>query len=358
MAYASQFVDDAKVNHILVEGDTGGLELDLVEGRVSLFNMATCHAYFRLKTFNYEAMINNTCAFHFVPGCKGENFTKKLRCAEESPVILDILAEALQEGDLIKLGIVLHAYADTFSHQGFSGLVSKVNDINECQALSPHPWSVWDDVKGFFIGLDKAKFDKLFDAALPAYGHGQALEYPDIPHLWWTYVYDASGEFGGLYAKTVVDNRERYRRAFTQISTHLQKFLELHPEHREAQADFRNSDGKADWNSDGKSDLEPLFQALLHRATHAGRERNWQRLLVEQGFIQAEDEQLIYDPNRWLQAAFLDFEPGRYDNRRVEGARLSPYFAQSEWYQYYRAVKWYKRRFYHYCSKYQLAIPV
>ena len=44
---------------------------------------------------------------------------------------MDILKAALKEGDPIKLGITLHAYADTFSHQGFSGILSKVNDVEE-----------------------------------------------------------------------------------------------------------------------------------------------------------------------------------------------------------------------------------
>ena len=47
-----------------------------------------------------------------------------MRCKEESHVIKDIVNEALGQNDLIKLGIVLHAYADTFVHQGFSGILS------------------------------------------------------------------------------------------------------------------------------------------------------------------------------------------------------------------------------------------
>ena len=133
IAYASQFVDDAKINLIFFNRSSLIFEHDIVENRPALFNMATCHSYFRIKTFNYEAMVNNTCAFHFVPGCKGENFTKKLRCKEESPVILDLLNDVSLEDDLIKLGIVLHTYADTFSHQGFSGMLSKVNDIKNCK---------------------------------------------------------------------------------------------------------------------------------------------------------------------------------------------------------------------------------
>jgi len=50
-------------------------------------------------------------------------------CKKESKIIKSIVEEAVNSADPIKLGITLHAYADTFSHQGFSGIVSKVNDV-------------------------------------------------------------------------------------------------------------------------------------------------------------------------------------------------------------------------------------
>ncbi len=84
-------------------------------------------------------MTGNTAPFHFIPGLRGENFPKRLRCAEESPVITTILDEALDDGNLIRFGLALHPYLDTFSHQGFSGILSKVNDIKNCRALSHIP---------------------------------------------------------------------------------------------------------------------------------------------------------------------------------------------------------------------------
>jgi len=110
-----------------------GVDYDIMDGRPSFFNMATCHSYTRIKTFNYDAMIHNTSAFHFVPGCNGKNFVKKMRCKEGGPVITGVMGETLDQDDLVKLGVVLHAYADTFSHQGFSGLLSKVNDIDQVE---------------------------------------------------------------------------------------------------------------------------------------------------------------------------------------------------------------------------------
>ena len=137
IAYASQYVDDARINHIVVKKELNDLpEYDEIkDGSTHFINMATCHQYEWLKTLNYSAMMNNTCAFHFVPGCEdshGDSFVRKLRCKERSRVIEHIVEETLDDEDLVKFGMVLHPYADTFSHQGFDGFLSKVNNIRNC----------------------------------------------------------------------------------------------------------------------------------------------------------------------------------------------------------------------------------
>ena len=197
IAYASQFVDDAKINLMFLSYTSDLVEHDLVENKPAFFNMATCHAYFRMKTFNYEAMVNNTCAFHFVPGCVGENFTKKLQCKEESPVILDILEDVFLEDDLIKLGMILHAFADSYTHQGFSGMLSKVNDIKNCKAKTKAYLGIVDKILQVLEKFNQKKYDKYFQDIMPAYGHGQAREYADLPNLVWSYEYDYSDEFNG-----------------------------------------------------------------------------------------------------------------------------------------------------------------
>ena len=192
IAYASQFVDDAKINLMYLKEDPGAdIRHDVFDGRHLFLNMATCHSYTRIKTFNYDAMINNTCAFHFVPGCEGNRFPEKLRCKEDSEVTGNIINKAHEQPDPIKLGIVLHAYADTFSHQDFSGLLSKANDIQDCKPISDLPLD-WRDIAykigKFFLKSDM--MDKILDKGLPAYGHGQAAWLPDLPYLTWAYTHD------------------------------------------------------------------------------------------------------------------------------------------------------------------------
>jgi len=343
IAYASQFVDDAKINHVVIAGHIpDDVQYDTIEGKPSFFNTATCHTYTRIKTFNYSAMINNTAAFHFVPGCKGNHFVRKLRCTEAGPVIESILQEALMQDDLVKLGMVLHAWADTFSHQGFSGLLSKVNDIDQVQILN-----------GSGIVIDKFKFilkwlkdavSKEFDLLIPAYGHGQAMIYPDLPYLIWRYAYDFSDEFS-MVLKTsgIIDNRERFKRAFEGISKYLTHYLRDHEQYRGKEADI--------------DCLHGLFDALLIKKMDGGRIRNWQRVLLDQGLLGPDDnDALEYDKDRWLKEAFANFDRKKFDQRKVQGATLRPDFAKSNWYRYYRAVKWYKKRLFYHCEKQGLEI--
>ncbi len=343
MAYASQFVDDAKVNHIVLKENTH-LEHDRIDNKPSFFNMATCHSYFRIKTFNYEAMINNTTAFHFVPGCKGENFSRKLRCAKESPVILDLLQEVLQKDDLIKLGIVLHVYADSYSHQGFSGILSKVNDIKECKVKTKGLPVFFDRVIQLLKRLDRNRYEAFFDSAVPAYGHGQALDYPDRPYLTWSYQYDYSDEFRGSYKRVEINNPKRYKQAFTKIQKHLKAYLENHPQYRDTEIGFQ--------------DFDILMDALVAKTTDGSRERNWRKLLMAQGLFGIGDlDWITYDDTRWLREAFANFEAKKFHERKVEEVELADGFANSHWYRFYLAVKWYKSRFFQYCTKYQLVIP-
>lgn len=345
IAYASQFVDNAKINHIVLHEDPGSsIKHDIIEGKPSFFNMATCHSYIRIKTFCYSSMINNTCAFHFVPGCKGKLFAKKLRCAEASPVIEGILSEALKEDDLVKLGMSLHPYADSFSHQGFSGILSKVNDINDCNPISKIPWGWFDRIKNAAKWIFKDKFDRKFDSLMPAYGHGQAIDYPDLPYLSWSYEYDYSDQFSDSYKYSgKLNNKERYKKAFEKIKKHLEDYLKKYTQYRDEDISFQ--------------DFEVLFDALLAEKTDNGRNRNWRKILISKGFLNKGDHELDYDEYRWLKDAFSNFEEKKYNERKVEGAELDPNFSDSNWYKYYLAVKWYKEQYFMYCSKFELDIP-
>ena len=344
VAYASQFVDDARTNLMFLNQSSPSIEHDIVQNRPAFFNMATCHSYIKIKTFNYEAMVNNTSAFHFVPGYIGENFTKKLRCKEESPVILDILNDVLLEDDLIKLGIALHAYADTFSHQGFSGILSKVNDIKNCRAQGNVDMGILDRILHTFAQVGEGKFLEVFDRIMPGYGHIQAMVFPDIPYLVWSYEYDFSDEFNGSYKRVEIDNKQRYQRAFNCIRSYLEKYLIIHTQYLDKDLKFK--------------DIELLLDTLVSEGNDKRRERNWKELLIQQRLLGKDDlNMMTYEDTKWTKEAFSNFDDYVFDNRTVEGVQLADNFLSSNWYQFYRAVKWYKKQFFAYCNKYQLNIP-
>ncbi len=344
LAYTSQFVDDARINHIVIDGDPAGIHYDIIDKEPSFFNMATCHSYSRVKTFNYSSMTGNTTPFHFVPGLKGENFPKKLRCAEESPVIKTIVNEALDDVNLIKFGLALHPYLDTFSHQGFSGILSKVNDIKNCRALSDIPGSFLNRLIKIIKYVSKDRFDRLLDSGVPAYGHGQVMVYPDLPFLRWAYEYDYSDEFSDGYRSTgIIENPERYRRAFSKLKEYLLDYLNRHPEYLDNELSFK--------------DFSILFDTLTSKDTDKGRIRRWIETMAKAGLFEESDSALSYDKDLWLKHAFKNYQKEQFNRRKVVGAILADNFATSNWYHYYLAVMWYKERFFAVCKEKGLAIP-
>jgi len=336
IAYASQFVDDARVDQIVLNREPDNSEYDIIEDKPAFFGMSTCHCYLKVKSFNYNAMINNTSAFHFVPAGEGKSFVKKMRCKKDNPVINKILREAILEEDPVILGVTLHPYADSFSHQGFSGLMSRVNDIKNIKLYSNYykvlPFK-------FVILIQKIlrnSYDRYLDKFMPAYGHGQALSYPDLPFLKWTYEYDYSDEFLEDYRSSeLINNPARYRLAFEKIKSVLSRYLINYPQYKDHSVKFKN--------------FEDLFELLTQRHGNIRRRKNWIKALVNLDLFDRNDPILKYDEFAWLKLAFKDFKKKKFRKRIINFAVIEDNFAQSCWYRFYKAVKWYKERFFKYC---------
>lgn len=350
LAYASQFVDDAKINQLTIQGSTQGIDPDCPSTN-SLLNMATCHSYLRLKTFTHAAMINNTCAFHFVPGGKGPDFAWQMTCRPAGTVLQQIREAVLEIDDPVNFGVFLHAWADSFSHQGFSGLPSKPNDI-ECLCADervyfssgvylskPFRWLKQDLLRG--------KFDDILDYLVPAYGHAQALNYPDEPYIRkWSYTYDADDVYYHGPIPAVRNNPVIYRRAFESIADLLEAFLERHPSHR------------ASSQTVCRIPHATLYRLLFSKKSVKNRVKQWQKFLSQLPLFSPADRHLKYDATRWLKQAFENFKTNKdlSKNRRiVTGAILTKNFRESNWYRYYLAVHWYKKHFHQYCHKAGLA---
>ena len=133
-----------------------------------------------------------------------------------------------------------------------------------------------------FKYASKDRFDRLLDSGVPAYGHGQVMVYPDLPFLRWSYEYDYSDEFREGYRSTgIIENRERYRRAFSKVKEYFIDYLNRHPEYRDNDLAFK--------------DFSILFDTLTSRDTDKGRIGRWRETMVKAGLFQDGDSALSYD---------------------------------------------------------------
>ena len=217
------------------------------------------------------------------------------------------------------------------------------NDIKDLNRTTNIPWALLDRIKKIAQWFFKDKFDKNFDSLMPAYGHGQAIEYPDLPYLIWSYKYDYSDEFSDSYKFSgELDNRERYHRAFTKIKEHMDTYLKNYPHYKDEDITF--------------DDFEELFKTLLAKKTDKGRIKNWRKVMIRNNLFSENDAALDYEKTAWLQEAFSNFDKKRFEKRKVEGVKLTTTFVNSSWYKYYLAVKWYKEQFFKQCASINLAI--
>jgi len=157
IAYASQYTDDNQTPYTIEGGDM------LYESRISQTENITKPQEERLSIYP---------VFHFCPGTKTEIFKSSpprrdgkyhlLTTIPDNKNARDIFGRALKSGNLYRIGIGTHMYADTFCHRDFAGWKDEFN---------------WTKLDGFVGGL--------WSALGPAIGHALARHNPDIPPLVW-----------------------------------------------------------------------------------------------------------------------------------------------------------------------------
>jgi hypothetical protein len=184
IAYAAQYVDDA-TNAGLIEFEEGAL----------YERTASAHKMLDYKNFDELANHKVWLPFHFLPGNAslppGEipagKFIERLICrpgnvshvAEE--MVRLAIAERRQAYGLHRFGVTMHVYADTWAHQGFAGVLHKINRASEFSFEHAHEvangWKAWmERIKARFVAT-----------ASPPLGHGEAASAPDQPYLVWSY---------------------------------------------------------------------------------------------------------------------------------------------------------------------------
>ncbi len=168
LAYASQYVDDAKEHKPIVVGN-------------HIFDPVRT-AYLGLRSYSWSVNKRIFIPFHFLPPQPIRSQADTFITEPDSEFSHMVIQHALQEKDrafrLVRLGIALHTYADTFAHQGFSGRRHRENDVTNIQAVGTELGDVfWK--KPFFKNI-------FFDFA-PRVGHAEAGMYPDLGYLHWKY---------------------------------------------------------------------------------------------------------------------------------------------------------------------------
>jgi len=183
IAYASQYIDDA-VDHKKMNVDG---HLDILTKRFSdkTFDpVCTAHKGLQfLKAFKEEVQNKIYIPFHFLPDLENSHDFKVIEnCSLSKKIVQLALVElSKSEGErrvmnLVRLGIALHTYADSWAHQNFSGKHnSQDNDIGDIELFKNGEWEK--------IGkLTQLEYD-----SLPDIGHAEAGSFPDQSHLKWRY---------------------------------------------------------------------------------------------------------------------------------------------------------------------------
>ncbi|MBP1924320.1 hypothetical protein J2Z76_000173 [Sedimentibacter acidaminivorans] len=167
ISYASQHTDDAKYNH----------ELEFVSGGRFQQQMSA-HKFIDPRVFDNKTCYDIFLPFHFLSGVEGQEFYEMLLCRENSVTANELLNDTLRTLDkpygLQRLGVTLHVYADTWSHQDFHGLNRDGNKIDYLDLLNTEKTFINEVV----LGTSKL---------IPPLGHGQVYTYPDEPYLRWEY---------------------------------------------------------------------------------------------------------------------------------------------------------------------------
>ncbi len=296
IAYASQHTDDAKYEHAL-EFENGGR-----------FQQAlTAHKYLDVDAISKEVCYQIWVPFHFLPGDVGVEFYERMVARQGSTVaqrlLDDILASQWKPYILHRLGIFLHTYADTWSHQNFLGL--QRDELNDVKNLK---------VVGVGSNTLDSMFEKLKLEALeylaPTLGHTQAGNIPDEPYREWKYK--------NYYGKSFhIFNGER---ALDAARSCYQSVAEALPWHEIA--------GKIEELFKTKDGLQERCEA-------------WKEAIAGGGMKftpEGRDSNLIYEDREWFKQAVTV----QKDNEGKELYTRNPGFETSHWKYFHDAAAFHR----------------
>ena len=181
--------------------------------------MLTAHRFFDLESLDKKTCYRIWIPFHFLPGNLGVEFYERMVTRPGSTIAQRLIDDLLSSNSrpylLHRLGIFLHCYADTWSHQNFLGLTRE--DLNDVKKLV-----VKDLQKASFKSFLKKLKEDILEYAAPKLGHAQAGTVPDEPYREWKYE-------NYLGKKFDISNVERSQEAAQNCYQAMLKFLGQFP---------------------------------------------------------------------------------------------------------------------------------
>ena len=294
LAYASQYVDD---NDMILEIDKGD---------------ATAYRNYISQTMNIlkpkKKLFRIYPLFHFIPGDpKSKTAFRKdgkmhwLNTTPNSKNANRILDAATGTGNLYRIGVACHCYADTWAHQNFTGYYDGFNAM-----------------------------EGPLGQITPNIGHADAVHNPDWPALVWR-------------DKRLLNERRDNKAIFLDAAKHIFKKLmtfadptvsrnALAGQTRSLLKDLEGAIGDRDQGNEYKKE----------------RIKRYRRLCTTAGY---KDTQLTtYDSDAWIDQAIHEDVRGLRDRSDFTLARLDPFqdhytwadrtaYQDTHWYRFQEAVK-------------------
>jgi hypothetical protein len=161
LAYASQFVDDNNEGQFSIDEEETSFPEKIKSDEGYYYPIMT--QSLSPKSLDIYVQKYVYLPFHFLPGddtveIKGTK--NRLNTTPNSNNAQRLAAVALQSDNPYQIGIALHTYADTWSHQNFTGLCEDWNAL--------YPWY------------------NIFKSLVPNIGHAEAGHAPDVISETWT----------------------------------------------------------------------------------------------------------------------------------------------------------------------------
>jgi hypothetical protein len=240
--------------------------------------------------------------FHFIPGDpKSKTAWRKdgkmhwLNTTPNSKNANKIIDQAISSGDLYRIGIAAHGYADTWAHQNFVGYYDDMNSM-----------------------------DMTLAAITPNIGHADARHDPDWPALVWR---------DTRLIEEQVDNRSRFLEAARHLLAKLARFADKSISDQEIKQrqdsltnDLNEAIGDPDQSNERRSERVDRYKRLAQKAEYGDRE------LPE------------YNEDDWFDDAVNEHVRGLRDRSEGSLLRLDPLIDTYTWKddQAYQLTEWYK----------------